>query len=125
MDESKTAAFKITRTRRLKWLHKPDGFPELSRRKLERMRRAVIASRDPTRYIIVATFAGRWVLYHRVEDAGFGSHISMATLFKQRSVAEAVRKTIFGSRLQRRLRVIKVRKSKTGVRLAEKLNLKG
>ena len=87
------------------------------------MRRAVIKSRDTTRYVIIAALGGRWILFHRVEDAGFGSHISMATLFKHRRSAEAVRKTVCGTKLRCGLKVVKVKKTKSGVRLAEKLTL--
>jgi hypothetical protein len=124
MENSKTASFVITRSGRIKWLHVPEGFPRLTARKLERIRRATIRSHDPTRYMVVATIGGIRTLYYRAEDSCFGSHISAATLFKDRSVAEAVRKALRGDRMRRGYKVLKVRKTKSGVRLVKKLDPK-
>jgi len=86
------------------------------------MRRATIRSHDPIRYVVVATVGREWTLYYSAESAGLGSHVSVATLFKERKVAEAVRKALRDSRKRRGFRVVKVRKTKAGVRLVGKLN---
>ena len=106
-------------TGRLKLVRKSPGFPKLSQARLARMRRGLKDSFDPIRYIIVAPFAGNTVLHYRVEDAGLGSHISMATLFKERRSAEAVRKSIASVRVRKALRVVRVKKTKTGVRIVD------
>jgi len=43
----------------------------------------------------------------------------MATLFKERRSAEAVRKSIASVRVRKALRVVRVKKTKTGVRLVD------
>ena len=120
--ESNTAVLRLSRTGRLRFITKPPGFPKLSKAKLERMRRNIADSVDPTRYVIVAPFAKGDVLYYRVEDAGFGSHISMATLFKRKQVALAASKAIYGSKVRRSLKVVQVKKTKSGVRVVGDLS---
>lgn len=112
---------RVSMTGRLKLVRKSPGFPELSQTRLASIRRAVEDSLDPIRYIIVAPFAGDCVLHYRVEDAGMGSHISMATLFKERKAAEAVRKSIVSARVRKALQVVRVKKNKAGVRLVDRI----
>lgn len=119
-----TAVLRLSRSGRLRYISKPPGFPELSKVKLERMRRNIAESLDPTRYIIVVAFGRGCVLHYRAEDAGFGSHISMATLFKDKKAAEAVRRAIYGRRLRSGLKVVQVRKTKLGVRLVSRAELR-
>lgn len=118
-----TAVLRLSRAGRLRVISKPPGFPELSKVKLERMRRSIAESRDPTRYVIAVRFAERATFYYRAEDAGFGSHIRMATLFKQEKVAEAVRSAIYGRKLRDKLKVVRVKKTKTGVRVVSRAEL--
>jgi hypothetical protein len=118
-----TAIVRLSRRGKLYFQSKPPGFPELSDAKLNRMRRSIADSFDPTRYIIVSPIGRSDVLCYRTEDSSFCSHISMATLFKNQEVAEAVRGAIFGQKLQERLKVVRVKKTKSGVRLVGRSEL--
>lgn len=78
-------------------------------------------SLDPTRYIIVAPFPGKRLLYYRVEDAVLGSHIRVATLFKDQKAAEAVRKSIGSVRVRKALQVVRVKKTKVRVQIVDRI----
>jgi len=53
--------------------------------------RRIKETRDPTRYVIVSAFTRRFLLYYDVRADSYPmNNLESATLFKRRSVAEAV-----------------------------------
>jgi hypothetical protein len=61
--------------------------PKLARE----LARQIKEIRDPTRYVIVSAFTRRFLLYYDVRDDSYPmNNLESATLFKRRSVAEAV-----------------------------------
>jgi hypothetical protein len=98
------------------------GARALSRKEFLEHNRVIEDEMDPIRYILVVAFGAKHLLFHRVEDASFCSHISKATLFKREAAAEAVRKSMEHPKTRSLVRVVPVKKVKTGVRLVNKIS---
>jgi len=72
--------------------HRSDTDDEPISPKLAReLARRIKEVRDPTRYVIVSAFTRRFLLYYDVRADSYPmNNLESATLFKRRSVAEAV-----------------------------------
>jgi hypothetical protein len=94
-----------------------DGFPPLTRAQKAELERRIRDMDDPHRYMIIsALFSRKRLMFYEVSENVFAmGDIAGGTLFKRKEAAEAVFRTLGRETLQ----VIKVKKTKKGIRLVD------
>ncbi len=108
---------------------KPDDeFPPLSKRQLAELKRRVADMKDPTRYVIVSSFLPTFSLFYCPSDGVFTmNEIPETACFKRKAEALAVAEALERRRRKRTrdLQIIKVKKTKRGVRVLEAVEVDG
>jgi hypothetical protein len=102
--------------------------PPLTKRQVAELERRVTDAKDPMRYVIVSSFLPNFSLFYCPSDGVFAmNEIPKAALFKRKTEALAVARTLERRRRKRNkgLQVIQVKKTKRAVRILEQVRVDG
>jgi hypothetical protein len=100
----------------------PNDFDPLSKRQIERLKKQIADSKDPTRYVIVSPMLRDWCFFYLPADAVYlVNRIEPGCFFKRKAEAQAVAKLLNGSKRKKNTQVIAVRKTKNGVRILDQV----
>ena len=100
----------------------PDDVDPLSKRQIQRLKKQIADSNDPTRYVIVSPMLRDWCFFYLPADAVYlVNRIEPGCFFKRKSEAQAVAKVLNGGKRKKTAQVIAVRKTKQGVRILDQV----